>query len=390
VRARLGWLFIIGLAGGSLVACNSPAPTPTAALAEQTPVAVATQQPTATPLPATSRPSPTQTTAPSATHTPSPTPTPTPAPALRQLTQGGCCTQPIFSPDSRQVLFIDKPSAEAPVGIYGVSLTGPVGDPRLINETIGFRSPDRTIVATIEGDLVRLTNETSGESWTVDTGANWPRFSPDGQRLSWVATDTEGPYDQRQSDVYVADLDGGNQRLLFSTFGGRSADWFPDSERLLLIGRDAPWEEEAILFTYHVDTGQRVNLFSHKQIRGGDLSPNGTWVAYFLTFAEEPADNGLWLINIAAGTRRKIEVPDFGGYRWRSDDSLLFIPFRASAEVSMQLWTIDAPTGQVTPLTTPATLSFSISNGDWDVSPDGQHIVFVNSVDQNIWLITLP
>jgi Tol biopolymer transport system component len=159
---------------------------------------------------------------------------------------------------------------------------------------------------------------------------------------------------------------------------------------LLLIGRDAPWEEEAILFTYHVDTGQRVNLFSHKQIRGGDLSPNGTWVAYFLTFAEEPADNGLWLINIAAGTRRKIEVPDFGGYRWRSDDSLLFIPFRASAEVSMQLWAIDAPTGQVTPLTTPATLSFSISNGDWDVSPDGQHIVFVNSVDQNIWLITLP
>ena len=57
---------------------------------------------------------------------------------------------------------------------------------------------------------------------------------------------------------------------------------------------------------------------------------------------------------------------------------------------SMQLWAIEVATNQSRPLTDPASLSFSISNGDWEVSPDGRQVIFVNSADQNIWLITLP
>jgi Tol biopolymer transport system component len=56
----------------------------------------------------------------------------------------------------------------------------------------------------------------------------------------------------------------------------------------------------------------------------------------------------------------------------------------------MQLWAVDVSANQSQPLTDPTSLSFSISNGDWELSPDGQHIIFVNSADQNIWLITLP
>jgi Tol biopolymer transport system component len=63
---------------------------------------------------------------------------------------------------------------------------------------------------------------------------------------------------------------------------------------------------------------------------------------------------------------------------------------RGSAEKSMQLWAITASTGQAQTLTDPTQLSFSISNGDWDVSPNGRQVVFVNSADNNIWLITLP
>ena len=121
---------------------------------------------------ATSRWEPETSGGPSAQSTPTftPSPSPTPTPALRQLTESGCCAQPAFSPDSSQILFIDKPAPNAPTGVYGVSLTGPLAPPTLVNETVGFRSPDQTIVATLAEDLVRLTDESSGQSWTLDTG----------------------------------------------------------------------------------------------------------------------------------------------------------------------------------------------------------------------------
>ncbi|MBN1991912.1 MAG: hypothetical protein JW953_04365 [Anaerolineae bacterium] len=50
----------------------------------------------------------------------------------------------------------------------------------------------------------------------------------------------------------------------------------------------------------------------------------------------------------------------------------------------------DALTGLNQPLTNPTTLPFSIANGDWEVSPNGRSIIFVNSADPNIWLLTLP
>ena len=44
---------------------------------------------------------------------------------LTQLTTDGCCTSPFWSTDSQQVLYIDKPDAASPVGIYGVDITQP-------------------------------------------------------------------------------------------------------------------------------------------------------------------------------------------------------------------------------------------------------------------------
>lgn len=317
------------------------------------------------------------------------TPVTASAPALRQLTEGGCCVQPVFSPDGQKVLFIDKPDAASPTGVYAVSLTNPK-PPALQEAVIGFRSPDRTIVATIAGDQVDFINETNGNRWTVNTGGNWPRISPDNRQVLWVATDTEGPYDRRQSDIWLANLDGSNARKIFSIFGGGFTGWFPDSERVLFTGRDNPNDEKVTLFVYNVKNERRTNLFAHKRLRGGEISPGGSWIAFFITFADDPTENGLWLVSSDGATQRQLDLPRFGGYQWQNDSTLLFIPMREPAEKSMQIWSIKASTGQTTTLTDPAQLSFSISNGDWDVSPDGQAVVFVSSADNNIWLITLP
>src|SRR5512139_50196 len=81
---------------------------------------------------------------PTDTPTPTPTITPTPTPELRQLTTGGCCVLPAWSPDSKQVLFIDKPS-QAEAAMYAVEIDQPQ-EPQPAGP-VGIYSPDRTLVA---------------------------------------------------------------------------------------------------------------------------------------------------------------------------------------------------------------------------------------------------
>ena len=396
---NLGYLLII-LAVLALTGCDSPQSSAAEAKQAAPTVKVASTEtqtqlvPTATVIPSSSTLTPAPTNTPQPASLPQPTFTPaqapTSTPALRQLTTGGCCTQPFFSSDSQQVLFVDKPNPNAPDGIYGIEITGPRATPMLVNEIIGFRSPDRIIVATMNGDTAQFINESTGESWNIDTGGNWPRYSPDGTQILWAATDREGPYDRRRSDIWVANLDGGNPRLVISLIGGGFVDWLPDGQHILLLNRDNLNEEERTLFLYNLATDERLDLAREKRLREVELSPGGSWIVYFLTFADEPEKDGKWVVSTDGSQKHKLDTPGFGAYRWRDDQTLLFIPMRNSRQESMQLWTIDVASNQSQPLTYPASLSFSISNGDWDVSPDGRHIVFVNSAGQNVWLITLP
>ena len=46
-------------------------------------------------------------------------------------------------------------------------------------------------------------------------------------------------------------------------------------------------------------------------------------------------------------------------------------------------------TGEVRRVADPDVTPLKVANGDWQVSPDGHHVVFVESGDRNIWLLTL-
>lgn len=336
----------------------------------------------------------TRPTAPAASATPTPTATPlptaTPGPRLQQLTQEGCCVQPFFSPDSQRLLFIDKPAPGAPAGIYGVELANPQAGPTLIDDTIGFRSPDRSIVATLDGRMARFVDESTGETWTVDTNGNWIQFSPNAEMILWEARDREGAFDRRQTDIWLSDLKGLNPRLLLSVIGGGFAGWLPDGERILLTTRDTTVEQKQTLSVYDLTSGHLTDLAQEKRMRGVLISPGGSWVAYYVTFADDPERNGLWVVDPAGTVQQKLAVPGFGAYQWQDDQTLLLIPMRDSPDQSMQLWRFEVTTNTGRPLTDPNQMPFSVSNGDWIVSPDGRYVAFVNSIDQNIWLITLP
>lgn len=394
MKPNNGW--VIGCLVALLqVGCSGSPPLPaqqvSAPVINRQPTEITSQlEPTATPIPPSPTPTPTATATPLPAATATLTPSPSPAPTLRQLTGGGCCVQPFFSPDGRQVLFIDKPNPQAPVGIYGVNLADPQPTPELVSSAIGFYNPDRSVVATIEGELARFTNESTGQSWAVNTGGNRPYYAPDGARFLWSASDREGPYDRRKSEIWLAGLDGSNPRLLLTVTGGGFVGWLPNSRQILLIDRQDLSQEEQTLVLYDIENERRTNLLTEKRIRGVEISPGGSWIAYYLTFADDPQKDGIWLMSSDGSERLPLNAPGFGAYQWRNDNSLIFIPMRSSPQESMQLWSIDVPGNNVAPLTDPARLAFSISNGDWGISPDGQQIVFVNSQDQNLWLITLP
>ncbi len=331
-------------------------------------------------------------TAPSPTTTALPVPTPTTVPVtLRQLTSGGCCVQPFFSPDSQEIRFIDKPSPAAPAGIYGVSLDGPIGEPQLITEKVAFSSPGGSIVVQAEGDLTRFTDEATGDTWSVDTGGATPRFSPAGDRILWSVTDRDGPFDERRSDLFVANLDGSDLIQIGSRVSARIYGWMPDGERLLMTRRDGDPGSDSTLFIYTIASGERVDLLTASRIRTISMSPAGEWLMYFSTFPEDdPDEAGLWLVRTDGTGRTRVKTPSFGAFRWRSADSLLYVPARQPGQSSMQLWMIDAESGGAEPMTDPELLQFSIANGDWTVSPDGRYVAFVGSGDYNIWLLTLP
>jgi len=322
-----------------------------------------------------------------------PSPSPTPVPTLRQLTGDGCCTQPFWSPDSRQVLFIDKPAPDVPVGIWGVDVTQPDPTPELVTERIAFYTADMAFLVELGEDtttIERLADPltgTGGERWTVPAGGRPVSISPGRIRIAWQVSDDDLPFERRVTQVWVADLDGTEARSVATLPRGSFGGWISD-DVLLLSGREALESREHILYAFSLASGRMTELVRAERLRGGLLSPDGAWLAYFLALDEDPVQNGLWLVSTDGSERRQLDRDLFGAYQWRDAGRLLVIPFRPEA-VSHELWELDVRTGETRYLTDPDVTPFKIANGDWTVSPDGRHVAFVENRDRNIWVLTL-
>lgn len=359
---------------------------------------------------ATSTPQP----GPSPTATPVPSPTPTPMPALRQLTQGNCCTQPFWSPDSGQVLFIDKPGPELPTGIWGVDVAQLKPTPELLTERIAFYTPDLSLRAELNEDSTVIervdkplspTDDSSGANNGSGTGSpsdsdsppetRWelpnegqPVFVSPGQtRVAWQISDDDLPSERRTTQVWVADLDGSAPRMVADLARGGFNGWVSD-EILLLSSRESLEAREQVLFTLSLIDGKQTELARGERLRGGLLSPEGDWLAYLVALDKDPAQNGLWLVRSDGSKRHKLESDLFGAYQWRDSQRLLIVPFQPGTD-SHTIWEFDADTGQTRRLTDPDATPFRIANADWSVSPDGRHVAFVESRDRNIWLLRL-
>jgi Tol biopolymer transport system component len=363
-----------------------PAPeTPGAASATPQATPTSTQAPTATAT-ATATPSP----SPTPTVTPSPTPTPTPQ--LRRLTSGGCCTQPFWAPDSERILYIDRPEPDGRLGIWEVGLEPPDAVPQLLIERIALYTSDLAyLVDPVGGQtFIERLGGTGGEDerWTVPAGGRPVSISPGRTRISWQVSNDDAPAERRVTQVWVANLDGTDPQEIATLPRGGVAGWVSE-DVLLLSGRVSLDTEETVIFTQSLVDGTTVELVRTQRPRGTVLSPDGSWLAYYITFSDDPAENGLWLVRSDGSERRQLDGDLFGSYQWRDSRRLILIPFRPDASYH-EFWEVDAETGQARRLTDPSVTPFKIANGDWQISPDGLKVAFVEDEDRNIWVLTLP
>lgn len=404
--ARL-FLATVSLALLALAGCRAESQTPPTApspavvahvaaaqaadeLASPTPEATPAPPPTAT---QTATASPTSTSAPTAT--PTATPTPTPQPQAVRLTDGGCCTQPFWSPDSQQVRFIDKPDAESPAGIWGVAVAAPQSKPLLVSERIALSTAGPDYLVETDGDTTVIERLADGERWTVPARGRTVRISPDQTRIAWAISNNDLAPEQQVAAIWVANLDGSAARQVATLPRGGVSGWI-DADTLLISGRASLQAREQTLSALSLTDGTTVALAQAERLRGQALSPGGQWIAYYVTFDAAPAQNGLWLARTDGSQRRQLEPGLFGAYQWRGcpdgcaagEERLLIIPFDPEAAFH-RLLELDPATGQARPLTDPAVTPFKIANGDWRVSPDGRYVAFVESSDRNVWVLNL-
>jgi Tol biopolymer transport system component len=307
---------------------------------------------------------------------------------LRQLTTGGCCVKPFWSADSKHVLFVDRPTSQAPAGVWSVDLVG--GEPSFQTDKLGIYSNDQTLRAfPLDGQTIieRLADD---QRWAIPNNGREVVFSMDDTQVAWTAGRTQPPFDTAQRKVWVSSVDGSNAHQVLTALSAGISGWFPDG-RLLINGRlDSPNLGQVLWMfsppTNGADNWNMTELARAERLRGATLSPDGKWLAYISAFSGDPTIDGLWLENTETLEKRKMEL--FGGYHWRDSTHMLIVPLELEKKAH-RIIQVEAPTGSILPLTDPEKTPFKIANGDWSVSPDGEWIVFVSAWDGNIWTIHL-
>jgi hypothetical protein len=227
----------------------------------------------------------------------------------------------------------------------------------------------------------------TGETWSVPAAGRPVYLSPGNARLAWQVSNVDGPAERRIVTVWVANLDGSEARSVATLPRGSVAGWLSD-DVLLVRSRESLQATVDVLERLTLD-GERREVLRAEGMRGTILSPDGSYLAYYVSGNEDPAANGLFTVPTDGGPPRAAPDGLFGGYRWRDADTLLVIPLELGAP-SHRFVQYDVRGGEVVTMTDPAITPFRVANGEWAVSPDGTRVVFLSEADRNLWVMALP
>jgi hypothetical protein len=133
-------------------------------------------------------------------------------------------------------LFSDKPR-RGEAGVYAVDIDRAQG-PRL-SGPVGIYSPDRSLVAYPVDVRTIVDKLSTGDRWVIPNDGQALEFSRDNRRVAWEIEAISGPYDERQTEIFMANYDGTDAVKVARVYGGGLVGWLPRDLSLLFLGRPA-------------------------------------------------------------------------------------------------------------------------------------------------------
>jgi dipeptidyl aminopeptidase/acylaminoacyl peptidase len=287
-------------------------------------------------------------------------------------------------------MFLDKPAPEAPTGIWAVPIDAPLSESQLVTEKLGPFSRNMAYAADLVRGQTTIERMSDGQRWTINNGGRSVSFSPDATRIVWSVQQESGGFDVRRTELWLANIDGSQPRRIATRFGGGAIAWLPDGKQMLIGGKANRADALSTLSVLSLEDGSLRDIMQFERMRSPLLSRDGRWLAYLIAQARDETQDGMYVLDVQTAGAQPRKIDFFGAYRWRDGNRLLYVPVQAGAPAN-ELWQLDATTGESTQLiAADAGSPFKIGNGDWDVSPDGARIVYLNARDRNIWLAQLP
>lgn len=302
---------------------------------------------------------------------------------LRQIGFDQCCWSYWWHPTDADTFYVVDGSPGQRAGVFQWSASSGRSVGLLHAAPPIVTSPDGRYQIFNNSGAARIVDTESGEEWTTPPLGSTPAINPDNTRIMWV---TSGgvivPGQARPiSTVWVANLDGYGARQIVSE-SGLSAQWL-DSNRLLLSRRGGG--EDTTLSVYQIGDDTSYELGTFLRLRGLQVSPGGDYLSFMLLWQDNPEDSGIYITKTEPNTQPR-KVDWFGSWRWRDNSSLYYLPLDVTSPYHTLVY-YDVQADESRTLVTPDDLLFTVMNGDWDISADGNRIVFHNALDSNMWLL---
>ncbi len=303
---------------------------------------------------------------------------------------------------------------------------GGLGEMRLTTDGLSYFaawSPDgREILVTRPGEAVE-----SGEGWQtifdlwllsadseaaikLTENAAYPLFSLDGEEIAYLSFQGNG-----RGQVWLLDLDSGQQRSIAPADWGLPLAWLPDGRlafaqggRLVLVDRQGREELQAVTLPagrpFQLSpTGERVVTSdgSTLQVQGADgtnpktlahqalvgpvaWSPDGTQLAYIVV--GDQLQSQLWVTNADGSARLPLAESEneyFGAPSWSPDGEIIAFsrcPRGSGTTQACDIW-LAGPDGKSLHTLTPGEREESAPA--W--SPDGRYLAFQR--DGDVWVL---